>query len=249
MSFYKFEYNEKSTKNSFTSVPQNTINVPRLVQGKPDYWERMTHAKKRRKKTLILADWTAHAWDAVTLAKTQKKLDELLHAGFTLYIWQQGQLKLLTNTNMLLSKDIRDNINPAFQKEILKAGLRQHKLTHDNSLILDDYQIALLLGTEPETPRTYTFYNYYHTPHKEIMTLIRAAHPPVTHLKFRTQADVTHWMQLYGASFSNVTLSIQEDAIIPYITVDTVDDWLDNMASYEELRITPFDDLHGFYRG
>jgi hypothetical protein len=182
----QLKYQEKSSASSFTSEPQNTINVPRLVQGKPDYWEKIGSTSNPRKKTLILADWTARYWSNLTIANIQFELNELLNEGFTIYAWQNGVLEPLTDVNQLLVLSFRMNITPVLPETLLEIGLQQHKLTRDKTFVLDDYQLQLLHGKDPSEPRAISSEVFVDSHHKDSIqsTLIRTASPPITTISY-----------------------------------------------------------------
>jgi hypothetical protein len=78
---------------------------------------------------------------------------ELMESGFTIYFWNKDTLRKLIIPTALNSASVINGLTPAFPDEISHV-MGEHKLTHDKTWVLDDYQIDLILGQDPTSPRT-----------------------------------------------------------------------------------------------
>ena len=104
-----FYYSETISTEQYSSNPQGMPNFIRMAQLKSDYWPKNFPASVPKPKTLIFADWTARAWDQDKINAVVKKFAELTKAGFKLYLWQKGAIKLLSDPMVLKDYDVRVN--------------------------------------------------------------------------------------------------------------------------------------------
>ena len=144
---------KKTDEKSYTRQPQKTINIQRLIQGKP-FWEKISSSSKREKKTLVLSDWTACTWHERQVIEMQLLLTELIEQGFSIYIWQNDLLEPLWDSQTLTDSTTRHNINPAHAEHIRRVAVQQLRVSADTLHLLDDYQLALLQGKSPTEPRS-----------------------------------------------------------------------------------------------
>lgn len=177
-----FYYSEKNSKRKFRRTPPGILNPVHLAQGKP-CWQMPNSPNDQKPRKLILSDWTAASWDEAKIRKVQDKLAELQKKGFKLYIWQAGKIEPLNDLILLSDPLVRVQITPELPKEVKKLANQQNKslFTESNTHVLDDYQLALLLGQDPKEPRSVNAQDVYQSPHseEEIKAVLKAAVPPV----------------------------------------------------------------------
>lgn len=162
-----FYYSEKNSAAEYSRVPQHMLNVGRMIQHKPA-WKKISSSVTPKPKSLILADWSAENWDLARIRKVQSKLAELIQNGFTVYLWQNGQLVLCDWVRMLEREFVRQRMTPAYHEELVAAAARQFKLTFDKTHVIDDYQLVLLFGQSPDAPRCIDLADYESTTHDKV---------------------------------------------------------------------------------
>lgn len=120
-------YQKKVGENEYSYIPQGILNVTRLLQGKP-YWQKLSSSIKKQQKTLILADWTAENWSSQKTKQIVQWVSARLKDGFTIYLRQkEGLVPLMAETvNMLHEKDVRNNITPIANVDLMQAVRKYH---------------------------------------------------------------------------------------------------------------------------
>ncbi|RUR15054.1 hypothetical protein ELY21_15140, partial [Legionella sp. km535] len=157
----EFYYMLSQTKPAYTHTPTDVLDINRLIQSKAA-WE-LPASMGQKPKKLILSDWTAEHWSCHKITLVQESLLQLLKQGFSLYILQLGQVYplLLDDIKNLDRKDTRFHIRIEQPKDIFKRATEQHRISKDETLLLDDYWVQRLIGTkEPNAPRSLNLSDY-----------------------------------------------------------------------------------------
>jgi hypothetical protein len=189
----EFYYSETISAEQYSSNPQGVPNFIRMAQLKPDYWPKNFPTSVPKPKTLILADWTASCWSKVKQQAVVEKMAELMKSGFTIYFWDKDTLRKLIIPTALNSASVINGLTPAFPDEISHA-MGEHKLTHDKTWVLDDYQIDLMLGQDPTHPRTIDAKALIDGPDERIAkkkALIKQANPRITAISLKELSSFT----------------------------------------------------------
>lgn len=156
-----FYYTDKSSESQYSFTPQGSLDVGRLINGRP-YW-RKPSAGNQQPKSLILADWTAANWSQEKTRAVITKISELMADDFPLYYWQKGTLEPLTNPLQLFqlsSQDIRDAITPLLPETLITVARAQYSnLNQNNTVILDDYNIDSLIKNSDTSLRSFDVNN------------------------------------------------------------------------------------------
>lgn len=126
--------------------PSNQFVLGEMIKSQP-CWVHFDSKGSQKPKTLIIADWTAKEWLFSKTKAVQSKCAELIKNQFTLYIWQNGQVVPLTEGSYysLFTKFVKGGIKPAKKSVIEDAAIKQHSLSRDQILVLDDFEIDCLL--------------------------------------------------------------------------------------------------------
>ncbi len=145
-----FYYQEPSSLMDYTDRPSGNLDIDKFLAAEAKCFVDVTSKNKKKPKNLIIADWRAFIWPFELLEQLEKQLEVLLEDGFKIYLWQKGGLiKELHNTQTINS--LRREITPAPPKLVLSSAFKQHtNLTHDNTLLLNDYWIDKLI--DPKMP-------------------------------------------------------------------------------------------------
>ncbi len=146
----ELKYTEKSTAPCYTSSQTGQINFSRLVHGYSDYWESPSSTIVHKKKTLILADWSAADWSDEEEQAFFLLFSYLLQQEFVVYVWQKNGLVKLHTASMVLDKSLQSNIVPEFKCNILAGVMQDYNLTPHQVMILYRYQLMRLLGCPEE---------------------------------------------------------------------------------------------------
>lgn len=146
-------YAEKTSNIVYSYSPQGTLDVNRLLKNK-SYWKKNTSPGIRKKKSLILSDWTAGNWSEEKLQHVIAFIKSLLAEKFPVYIWQGSHLLEITkdNLDLLKSRRIRNNISPALNPAIISKAAIEHKLSHDQLKIIDHYRLNCILAGKEDLP-------------------------------------------------------------------------------------------------
>lgn len=153
-------YKSKQSKKCYARTPPGQLDVVRLARGKPDCWLKPIDNSEIKPKTLIFADSTIKNWTPQEQRDKRALLEKLMHDGFKIMIWQNGQiirldeLRLFTKMEMGLSErlvvDYSTYITETHPDEIYTA-VASEGLTPQNSFILDDAQLKKLLEEQHRT--------------------------------------------------------------------------------------------------
>lgn len=143
----QFYYDETQSTVLHTRTPTGNLDVKELIEGRP-CWISPVQPRLEKKKTLILADWTATHWSDKKITEVQQALRALIEQGFTLYFWDKDRLKPLTGAQLdsLTDKVFRKKITLAHVKDITRAAVEQNKLAADQVQVLDYYWVNELLS-------------------------------------------------------------------------------------------------------
>src|SRR3990167_1524589 len=154
----KLYYYETSSTIQYTSTINGDPVISQLAEGKP-YWVSLTPPKNKKKKSLVLADWTAPTWSEDKLKQVQKTLSDLIEDGFAIYSWQNGRV-IPINKNHLLTMTFINYMTIASEQEVANAAIAQkeNKLTKEQVLVIDNHSLNLLIkkseNSEPRILRT-----------------------------------------------------------------------------------------------
>ncbi len=152
-----FYFSQKTLEVRYSHIPSGEISVDRLIKNQP-YWKLPITTSPKKPKTLILADWTMANWSIKKQQEVISHLISLIEAGFPVYLWQDGQIELITITNCAsFVTDLRtaERVTPTTSNNLEKQMICQlPEVVKDQLLILDDYQVnGLLDPTVFTTPR------------------------------------------------------------------------------------------------
>ncbi|KTD52732.1 hypothetical protein [Legionella quateirensis] len=178
-----FYYVLSQTKPDYTYTPTDLLDINKLIQSKAP-WILPTSLIQKPKK-LILNDWTAENWSHDKIKAVQQALFQLLKKGFILYIQQHEQIipLLADDVAKLDRSEIRSAIRLAHPKDISIKATTQHRLTKDETFILDDYWIDRLIGRkEHNAPRSLNQSDYMGLNQRETVLLkefLEQLNPPL----------------------------------------------------------------------
>lgn len=150
-----FFYQNKRTDAQYSYTPIGHPDINRLIKHQP-YWRTNAPTEELKKKSLILADWSADSWSDEKIAAVQLNLSKLIDDGFEIYIWKNGTIEALTQETLttLGNPSVLRSIFPHFHHDIIAEAVEKKKLVKDRIHILDDYQInCLLQPLKSESPR------------------------------------------------------------------------------------------------
>ena len=176
-------YAEKNSTIEYTSKPQGSLNVSRMVQGFSDCWSKLTAAATLKKKTIIFADWWAEFWDEFMLAEVHNLFSELLADNFIIYVWNAPRIELLKEYEFLPSnsKFFLNKIKPEFKDVLVKQAMEQLKLPKDSLLIVQRAELLDLLGRKNDVSWIDARYIGYTTHNIDKIKKIEASQPSTFH--------------------------------------------------------------------
>lgn len=127
-------YLEKNESNLY-SYDSGLLDVHRLIDGKP-YFKTLAPMGEKKRKTLILADWTAATWSEKKIASVRKQLELLIRQGFSVYAWQSDHMLAVTEKNLsqllqIYQTDFRRKITPIDTSDLIQHAILEHGLTTD----------------------------------------------------------------------------------------------------------------------
>ncbi|MFA5960658.1 MAG: hypothetical protein WC785_09070, partial [Tatlockia sp.] len=177
-----FYYAAKKNGSQYSNDAIGALSVERLVQGKPCF-KTSAPTIVWKKKTIVLADWTASQWSDEKIRNAGFWLNQIKSMGHPVYIWQQGELVPFNGT---LSPQLREKITPATHKEISLVA-REKKITQDQLMIMDDYALHSLITYEG-SERTFDAENLRLTKHNRntVRGVLQQASPPIKKIRCRT---------------------------------------------------------------
>ena len=174
--------------------------IARLVRGHADYWISPSLPKEKKKKKLILADWSASNWSRDKIHAIRTALARLIDHDFKVYLWQTGQLKALMKEELASLDDagVRAAMMPGTLEEINLAAAAQHHLARDETLTLDDYWVNQLVNKDSELkPRSLSLYDLSvlsTTKQDTVLNLLQQSTPAIDYISldvFSEQAKNT----------------------------------------------------------
>ena len=149
-------------------------------------WKKINASKIYKPKALIITDWSAMGWSVPKIFKIQQEFVKLLNEGFSLYVWQDGDVIKLEQTDLdrLNEIDFCKRITPETPEIIKTQVLHQHDLTYDMLHLLDDYWIdALLCSDAAPQQRMFDFFSaYWAWNQQQLLNLLHNAQPPYSGL-------------------------------------------------------------------
>ena len=178
-----FYYQEAQTNVSYTSTPTGSVEVSRLVEGRPA-WVLPTLPREIKQRNLVLADWSALNWSEEKRGRVQEELTKLINEGFSLFVWKSGQLVPLTLDTIAISlqKENTDSIQAVDPEDIYAVAAKQ-KMAKDQIHILDDHWIDCLCQDNCSLKRTISVSNLLaiksDDERKKIIDIASRAKPPV----------------------------------------------------------------------
>ena len=148
----QFYYSETQSSVKYISTQTGSLALNRLINAEPKFWIAPTLPSILKKKSLVLADWTACGWSDEKIEMVKRNLGILMDQGFSIYIWQDGAVISVDKVNVstLDNQDIRQAMSLAYTQDITKAAVTQNKLTHNEVQVLDDYWLNYVLSDEME---------------------------------------------------------------------------------------------------
>jgi Fe-S cluster assembly iron-binding protein IscA len=154
----RFYYSETQSTTQHTKRPSGMLDVNKLMSGEQACWISPTLLREQKQKKLILADWTASAWSQEKLAHVKNAMKTLVDEGFSIYIWQNGEVIPLDKYHLSTLEERFESMTMAFTEDIANAAVTQHKLTYDQVQVIDDYWLNYILNDhdvlEPRVLRT-----------------------------------------------------------------------------------------------
>ncbi|KTD43785.1 AAA family ATPase [Legionella oakridgensis] len=184
--FNAFYLRVKNSPHYRKSAPGDFI-VERALKNKP-YWRTPTMSQQQKKKKLILADWTALGWSDKKITEIRTSLEQLMHEGFSLYLWQNGAIVPLQQEQLALLEysDVRQWMTPTYPDELMQAAMTQQAIPRDEVQILDDHWLRYATNNLDEN--TLHFLNvsdFAKLPEKErlkVLDILRHTHPPLAYI-------------------------------------------------------------------
>ena len=149
-----FMYSAEKDSVRHQTRPSGRPDFAYMVKGRSDYWLSPSLTREQKKKTLILADWSARGWTSYKKSAVSALLARMMRDGFELYgdllKMNDGCLNLITDAH-IAEQMLADSYQSI---EKVAAGSR-YRLAKDKIHILDDYWVNYLLGTDSTPgPRT-----------------------------------------------------------------------------------------------
>ncbi|RUR18028.1 hypothetical protein ELY21_09825, partial [Legionella sp. km535] len=157
----EFYYTLSQTKPAYSHTPTDVLDVNKLIQSKAPWI--VPSSFVRQPKKLILSDWTAEHWSYHKITVVQEALLQLMEQGFSIYIQQLGQVYPLSRDDVmnLDRKDVRSDIRMTHPKDLIIKAAMRHRMSKDETFILDDYWVDRLIGSkELNAPRTLNLSDY-----------------------------------------------------------------------------------------
>lgn len=181
-----FYYLNQLESSQYSQNPPGNLSIERLIKNKAP-WKKFRLAKAIKPKALILTDWTATLWSQEKLKNIQCILKQLLENGFSLYVWQNGEIITLNEKNLDRFNDhsFLQKITPIDHSVIFEQALKQHRLIRKKIHFLDDYWIDSLLNIDEKNPeRSLSIKNFCHNFHNKsaIIALLKQSSPPLTQI-------------------------------------------------------------------
>lgn len=176
-----FEKPKEGSK-QHTSIPQTNFTLPRLIGNHKRYWIDPNPSPVLKPKKLLIADHTARNWSQLKTLKVIACFSQLLEDGFSLYVWQNGYLVLLTQETLFYLWDpaFRRNISFESPEKIIEKALQQiNRIGPDQLHVVDnvwmhyflsDGSLALPLESigvcESEDP---IYFNYFTSSYRSVV--------------------------------------------------------------------------------
>jgi hypothetical protein len=180
----EFYYESETSGVAYQKHPGRPA-IHRLLRNEENGWISPAYAAEKRKKTLILADWSGVVWRERKIQAVKEIINRLLEEGFDLYIWQCGELKKLT-PDLLDSRFILASMSPSSTpEEMEKIAASAYGIPSQNLLILDDYWINRLLDPTLDSLRTLNVQDFYSSSYLDqirILSWVKRAKPPLASL-------------------------------------------------------------------
>jgi hypothetical protein len=127
-----FYYTPEQSSVKYSQNPTGLLDINKLIEGNQKCWISPILPRVAKKKSLVLADWTADSWSPEKIKQVQQSLYDLMREGFSIYLWQDGNvIPMQINQLSLLNRiDIRSSMTLAHNQDIIQASLAQNKLTY-----------------------------------------------------------------------------------------------------------------------
>jgi hypothetical protein len=179
----EFYVNEAQSRVEYTRTFTGNLDVNRVISGEP-CWVMPLLPLVQKPKKLVLADWTAAYWSRDKITAVRGALNTLLERGFSLYIWQSGQVEPLTKDNFdaYLELEYRRKITPAHAEDVLLATIEQHPISRAQLHVVDDYWLQNLLNQDFTAPRSIVSDIFLDTIENNVakMRVLKQAMPPLS---------------------------------------------------------------------
>lgn len=198
MSYPKeFFYEESTSHTRYQQEATSSLSIERLLRGNNTYWISSSLDTTKKKKRLVLADWSANSWPRDKIVSVIQKLKQLLEDGFNIDLWQDDKLLPLTLIN--LSRLNERSVRQAMATQKVQDILAKASVSYEKLFVLDDHWVRQLLSDKNYLePRSLSAFEYHNASCKK---LIFQAQPPITIL-----LDDDAFLSEELHSFSNATV-------------------------------------------
>ncbi len=137
-----FHGNDNLSQKIYGENPTNELDVDRCVNGLPCWGEISIGGEERRKKKLIITDWSI-CFDIADRNEVQAMWSFLLSQGAEVYVWI-GELKKIDNIYHLMAA--LDEVEPISREEIYQQlSKKGNKIAKDDCEIIDSQRTQEIL--------------------------------------------------------------------------------------------------------
>ncbi|WP_131793739.1 AAA family ATPase [Legionella geestiana] len=214
----RFLRSQKNSQTSWSESPRGTLNVGRLLANKPCFVN--PHPEQTEKKQSILFhDWSARGWDINRSIQARRLADELLQAGYPLYVFDAGELVKAESGKALVSL-LKKNHEPCPEDELVLAAGKK-KISRSMLHIIDYHQLNVLIdGSDPRGKVLETgdwWHNLNAQERKTLLPLLIKAKPSFDSINCRTFPDDITMAKELGEKLhiSNMTWHFREVNLSP----------------------------------
>jgi hypothetical protein len=153
----RYRCNTSSSEISYTSRVTHHLDPLRLVEGRDPYIK-PNGADIEQNKRLIIHDWEAGSWNRHKQIVLAERLYALQQQGVEIYIYQEGGTLSKTDFSRYQNRmdgaylgEMRDaHKGHCLNKQIIKEAVEQLRLSHDQVMVLDHHELALLIEGDDE---------------------------------------------------------------------------------------------------
>jgi hypothetical protein len=179
----KFYYSETQSSIQYTRTPTGALALNELIAGKA-CWMPATLPRVHKKKTLILADWTARNWTPEKREAVIQALGELMDQGFSVGIWRDGHVSSMTQLSIRTDLEALRDLRPVSAHTVCEVAVKENELTLDQIQVIDDYWLNYILSeTEVLSPRVFRTSELSHLGPQavdDLVQILKTAKPALT---------------------------------------------------------------------